>query len=288
MTRQPVFKRTVLGATLLLVAFAAPFFAAPAAGQGLNMGGGKEDGPIEITADDGIEWWQPKQLYIARGNARARRGEVDLFGDELTAHYRPDAQGDREIWRLDALGNVRIVSPSEQAYGEKGVYDVDQGILVLTGKVRLDTPQERVTANESLEYWANKNLAIARGDALAIREDRRLRAEILVAHFDVPDAQGKRKLRRLEAYTNVHVSTPTEIVRGDRGVYDVKSGIATIVGSVKITRGGEQMNGEYAEVDMKSGVSRLLSGPEGRGGDRVKALIIPSKSKENSQKPPQR
>ncbi len=282
MMRHPFFKK--IG--LVVFFFLAPLVS-PAAGQGLHLGGGKDDGPIEITANDGIEWWQSKQLYIARGNAKANRGEVDLFGDELTAHYRTDTAGSREIWRLDALGNVRIVSPTEQAYGDKGVYDVDKGIFVLTGKVRLDTPEEKVTAKDSLEYWANKNMAVARGDALAIRADRRLRGEVLVAHFHAPDSQGKRKLRRIEAYTNVHVSTPTEIVRGDRGVYDVKSGIATIVGSVKITRGNDQMNGEYAEVDMNTGVSRLLSGPKGSTG-RVKALVRPSKSKETGQTPPKR
>jgi len=282
MMQKPFLAKTVLAAFFLLEAAIAP-----AVGQGLSMGGGKDDGPIEITADDGIEWWQKKLFYIARGNAKAHRGEVDLFGDKLTAHYRLDAAGDREIWRLDAVGNVRIVSPSEQAYGDKGVYDVDKGILVLTGKVRLDTPQERVTANESLEYWANKNMAIARGDALAIRDDRRLRGDVLVAYFTVPDAQGKRKLRRLEAYQNVHVSTPSEIVRGDRGIYNVESGIATIIGSVKITRGDDQMNGDYAEVDMKSGVSRMLRSPEGSGG-RVKVLLKPSKSEKKTQEPPQR
>ena len=252
-----------------------------ASGQGLSLGGGKDDGPIEITAENGIEWWQPKQIYIARGNAKATRNDVDLFGDELTAHYRPDSEGNREIWRVDAIGNVRVVSAKEQAYGEKGVYNVDQGIFVLTGKVRLDTPQERVTATRSLEYWANKNMAVARGNAIAIHEDRRLNGETLVAYFHEPDANGKRKLQRLEAYENVHVSTPTEIIRGSRGVYDVDSGIATIIGSVKITRGNDQMNGEYAEVDMNTGVSRLLSGPKGSGG-RVKALVKPSKANEKN------
>ena len=264
---------------LLAALFVTGFFRSPAMGQGLSLGGGEGDGPIEITAEKGIEWWQPKQLYIARGNAKATRNDVDLYGDELTAHYRPDAQGNREIWRIDAIGNVRIVSANEKAYGEKGVYDVDQGILVLTGEVRLDTEQERVTANQSLEYWTNKNIAVARGDAVAIREDRRLSGETLVAYFHEPDAEGRRKLQRLEAYTNVHVSTPTEIIRGSRGLYNVDSGIATIVGSVKITRGDDQMNGEYAEVDMNTGVSRLLSGPQGSGG-RVKVLVRPSKEKE--------
>ena len=91
------------------------------------------------------------------------------------------------------LAMSRVVSANEQAYGEKGVYNVDQGIFVLTGKVRLDTSQERVTATRSLEYWVNKNMAVARGNAIAIHEDRRLNGETLVAYFHAPDANGKTK-----------------------------------------------------------------------------------------------
>jgi len=263
------------GALLSVFLVLAPF-QYKAIGEELSLSGTEDDGPIEITAEDGIEWWQPKQLYIARGNAKATRNDIDLFGDELTAHYRSDSEGNREIWRIDAIGSVRVVSAKEQAYGDKGVYSVDQGIFVLTGKVRLDTLQESVTATRSLEYWANKNMAVARGNAIAIHEDRRLNGETLVAYFHEPDASGKRKLQRVEAFTDVHVSTPTEIIRGSRGVYNVDSGITTIIGSVKITRGDDQMNGEYAEIDMNTGVSRLLSDPKG-GGVRVRVLMAPSK-----------
>ena len=44
----------------------------------------------------------------------------------LRAYYRKNAEGGSDISRLDALGNVRIVSAGETAYGDSGVYDVDQ------------------------------------------------------------------------------------------------------------------------------------------------------------------
>ena len=38
-----------------------------ATGQGLSLGGGKDDGPIEITAENGIEWWQPETTLHCTG-----------------------------------------------------------------------------------------------------------------------------------------------------------------------------------------------------------------------------
>ncbi len=54
---------------------------------------------------------------------------------------------------------------------------------------------------------------------------------------------------------------PTDTVTGDRGVYVPDTGIARIVGNVRITRGENQMNGQAAEVNMKTGIARLLSAP---------------------------
>ena len=88
--------------------YAAAFFAAVtlsfggANAQSLSLGGVKGDVPIEVYAEDGIEWQQDGSIFVARGNARAVRGEVEVLSDELKAHYREGAGGHSEVWRLDA------------------------------------------------------------------------------------------------------------------------------------------------------------------------------------------
>ena len=235
----------------------------PARAQGIGLPDQSRDRPIQIDADQGIEWQQDRQAYIARGNAVARQGDVAVQADTLTAWYRKGETGGTQIWRIDADGNVRIASPQQTAYGTKGVYDMVKGVLVLTGQPRLVTPTVRITARDSLEFWEKKSMAVARGNAIAVREDKRLRADVLTALFE-QGKDGKTRLDRVEAFDNVVISSPTEIVRGQRGVYDVDSGIAVLRGSVKITRGQDQLNGAVAEVNMNTGISRLLSGASGR------------------------
>ena len=235
---------------------------------GFSRGG---DGPIQIEADDGIEWQRANQLYVARGNARARQGDVTVEGDELIAFYRPNAAGENEIFRIDANGNVRIFSTNEVARSDKAVYDIEDGVLVMTGdNIQLDTAEDTITARDSLEYYETKQLAVARGDALAIRGDRRVRADVLTAHFGEGNQQAA--MDRIDALGNVLVSTPTDIVRAEKGDYDPARGIATVTGNVKITRGETQLNGERAEVNLKTGESRLLSSPS---GERVRGLFLP-------------
>src|SRR5246500_2669106 len=107
-----------------------------AAAQGLSLSGVSEDRPIEVSADHGIEWQQDAQVYIARGNAMAKRGATEVHADTLTAHYRPikGAGGETEVYRLDADGHVMIKSPTQTVVGDQAVYDVDQQIGIVTGK----------------------------------------------------------------------------------------------------------------------------------------------------------
>lgn len=245
------------------IATAGSLAMAQSAGIGLPGRGG--DKPFEINADDGIEWQQRNQAYIARGNVRASQGNVVIHSNLMTAYYRQAGKSGTEVWRINATGNVRIVTPTQTAYGDKAVYDVDDGVLVLTGKVRLVTETDYITARDSIEFWEKKNLVVARGDAIAVRGDNRMRADILTAHFE-KNAKGDSKVKRIDAFDNVLISSPGEVVQARRGVYNLETGIAVLTGAVKITRGQDQLNGEYAEVNLNTGVSRLFSGE--RGGVR--------------------
>jgi lipopolysaccharide export system protein LptA len=232
--------------------------------------GGKGN-PVEINADDGIEWQRDTKAYVARGNARAAQNGVEILADTLTAFYRDGKDGNgQEVFRIDADGNVRVSSKSEKAFGDRGVYHVDDSVFVLVGaNLRFETPSALITARDTLEYWDLRQLAVARGDAIVVGSDGRLRADILTAHIT---KQGKRDIDQIDAFGNVLVSTGEEIARGDEGVYNPQTEIATLCGNVKITRGKNQLNGACAEVNLKTGNSRLIG-----DGKRVKGLITPGK-----------
>jgi lipopolysaccharide export system protein LptA len=254
--------------------------------QGLNstFGSSGSGEPLVIEAQEGIEWQQSNQIYIARGAARATKGEVTVAAETLIAHYREIEGGGTEIWRIEATGAVRITTPQETATGDKGIYDIDQGVLVLTGReVSFATPTERITATQSMEYWEGRGLAVARGDAVAIQDDKRLRGDVLSAHLK-EDADGKLKIYRVEAFGNVEVKSETEIVRAQYGDYNLESGIATLTGSVKITNGQNQLNGDYAEVDLNTGISRLLARPNTATGEsgQVHGIFVPKEKPEQA------
>ena len=284
----------------------------PSSAQGLSLGGVSEDRPVEVSADSGIEWQQDAQLYIARGNAIAKRGTTEVHADTLTAHYRPSkgAGGETEVYRLDADGHVMIKGPTQTVVGDQAVYDVDQQIGIVTGKtLMLTTPSDVVTARDSFEWYDAKQISVARGDAIAVRDTKRLRADVLTAHMtkekpkpgeNQPEAKTSKavpattnaktsaragplgdsdegsRISRIDAQGNVLVSTPTDIGRGDYGVYNADTGIVTLLGNVTIARGPNAIKGEYAVVDLNNNVSRMMPGPSAPGtpASRVEGLFV--------------
>ncbi len=312
---------------------------ARAAGHGarLNLLDKKSDAPIEIEADDGIEWRQTDKVYIARGNVKIVRGDITIYSDSATAYYReaaaakPGGRSPRtrratrptrcsaaagtEIWKLDAVGHLRIETQGDQATAERGVYNVDLGVLTLSGGVKLaspgknttaygddavydtnqavmvltgrdlrfESPQNKITARDSLEYYDQKNLAVARGNALAVQEDKRVRADVLTAHLlqaqgaapggktppgKTAAGQGRRGQarfagrpgpgRRGRAHGRVRqrhdVLKPVDRPRREGRFTPYQTGVAVLSGGVKITRGENQLNGETAEVNLNTGI----------------------------------
>jgi lipopolysaccharide export system protein LptA len=300
----------------------------PALAQAIDFSKG---GPIEVTSRDGMEWRQNEQQVIAQGSARAVRGDVTVTGDRLTARYRrkaapsgtaqaaptvsaagatpaaatpgapgPDGadngSGNNEIYRLEADGHVHIFTPTDLAVGDHAVYDIDQAVLLMTGgDMKLTTPQQVLTARDTMEYWSQKHMAVGRGLATVTTADgRRLAGDILVGYTTPPDAPAtpstppapaakpaapgadplasSGKLQRVEGFGHVEVRTATETIRGDRGVYVADTGIARLAGDVHITRGQSQLNGDEAIVNMRTGISTLSRNP----GKRVEGLVVPN------------
>ncbi len=121
--------------------------------------------PIEIVADGALEWLREEQLYVARGNALATRGSLSVGADRLTASTREGADGQLVITRLGAEGDVRLSDPPLSARGGQGVYDLDEGVAVLSGTgLAMSTAEGELTARDSIEYFEREALLVARGE----------------------------------------------------------------------------------------------------------------------------
>ena len=104
--------------------------------------------PIEIAAD-ALEVQQDKQIAVFSGNVDAQQGSIKLRADRIWVHYQGDAAEDaaKAISKIDAEGKVFFSSGTETAEGDQGTYNVDNGVITLTGEVVLTQGNNVIKGN---------------------------------------------------------------------------------------------------------------------------------------------
>ena len=271
----------VCGLACVNGAVAQDLYTAPvpsAHGGGFDLGNGSQ--PIAISADNGIEWDRDYKTYIARGNAVATQGNSELHADTLTAYYTSSSS---QIDHIVADGSVKIMNPTETAYGDHADYDRIKRLLVMTGSaLKIQTNSETVTARDSLEYWQDQDAMVARGNVVIVKSNGTvIKSDLATSYFGTSAVTGKREAYQVKAEGHVHIDTGKEQATCDRAVYDPDTQIAILTGNVVLVQGRSTFQGARGEIDMNKGVSRLLPAP----GQRVRTVIQPKNSNQNSGAP---
>ncbi len=118
-------------ALILFALLATPVAAQTSALKGLDTGA-----PIDVDAAR-IEIQDADNQAVFSGDVVIKQGRMTLKADSVKVLYSRST-GTPEMQRLDARGNVRLISPSESATGNIGIYDVTAKIVTLIGNVTLD------------------------------------------------------------------------------------------------------------------------------------------------------
>ena len=129
---------------------AVPVAAAPLATADPKSGGfGSSKEPIDISANK-TDVFQPEHRVVYTGEVEALQGQQRLRTPQLTLFFAekegaPKAAtktsggggGFGQIQRMVAEGPVYLVTPTQQAKGDHGVYDAPADTITLTGNVVL-------------------------------------------------------------------------------------------------------------------------------------------------------
>ncbi|RJL06317.1 lipopolysaccharide transport periplasmic protein LptA [Paracoccus siganidrum] len=120
--------------------------AGPAAAQNVAFGGMRADtsAPVEVSADN-LSVDQSDGSAVFSGNVVIGQGEMRLAAERVTVIYAEGGQ-DR-IKALKAEGAVTLVSGTDAAEAAEADYDVESGIVVLSGDVVLTQGRNVLTGD---------------------------------------------------------------------------------------------------------------------------------------------
>lgn len=249
---------------------------APATGGGFGLDN-SDDKPIEISAENGIEWKRDARTYTARGNALAQQGDTAIAADTLIAYL--DDQDDLARW--EAIGNVKITTKRSTSYGERAEYQEASRVMILTGgNLKVQTDKDTVTARDQIEYWRDRDAVVAKGAVVIVREDTTIHADEATGYFrddgaTNDDGDTGSDLSQLDAQGHVRVDRKDQTAFSDKLAYNPDTEIAVLTGNVVINSKENRYTGGRAELDLKNDISRLLPA----SGQRVHTVIKSKKDK---------
>jgi lipopolysaccharide export system protein LptA len=208
---------------------------------------------IELSADNGLEWNQKDRKITMSENARATSKDYDMRADLIETFYK----GDKKIYRVVATGAVRVVSKTETMTTDRLAYDFDPEAITLSpdGRpTRLKTADSEIVANGEVFYNKAKFYATAT-KAEIIHAGRRLFANDIRIDF----AKKTNEISKIVAKGDIRLIDGEEEMLGDEAEYDPKSGMTTLVGNVRLKKGDSaSLSGERIVYDMNAGVARVL------------------------------
>lgn len=238
---------------------------------------------INIDADQKVEVHQNEQKIIAVGNAVVNKKDNTIYADEMTAFYQKTPAGKTNFTSVHAKGHVRAVSPTMKAFGNIMDYDLGKEEIILIGtpaKIQ-NTKGETVSADEKIIYYPKDNRAVATGNVVATDKENNVYSDKMVSYF-TKDKDGNMEMDKVNIYDHVKIVTPQAVATSDRGTYFPKKGLVHLYDNVVINQDGNILKGDFAETDLNTGISRMLSKKNSK--KRVSGVF---REKEKNDKKPQ-
>ena len=160
---------------------------------------------------------------------------------------------------------IALVSLAAVSLGA-GLASAQDGTSALKGhdsKAPIDLSADRAEAQDRVDRAIFAGNVVVRQGTLTLRTARLTLAYASENGIDI---------NRIDASGGVTVTSPSETAKGDFAVYDLEDGLITMVGNVRLERGGSYLSGARLTIDLDSGRAVMDGGLRGvnqDGGGRV-------------------
>jgi lipopolysaccharide export system protein LptA len=138
-----------------------------------------------------------------------------------------------------------------------GVALAQSGTSALKGhdsKAPIDLAADRAEAQDRADRAIFAGNVVVKQGELTLRTARLTLAYANTNGIDI---------NRIDASGGVTVTSPSETARGDFAVYDLNEGLITMVGNVRLERGGSFLSGGRLTIDLDTGRAVMDGGLRG-------------------------
>ncbi len=140
-----------------------------------------------------------------------------------------------------------------------------------TAQTRHDTAAPIDFGADHIELQDRANRAVLSGNVNVRQGEMTLTAQRMTVAYTGQVVDGSPQVSRLDASGGVTVTRPDQTARSQFGVYDLNRRVITMLGGVRLTQGGNTVNGGRLTINMDTGRavidgSSVAGGGAGTGG----------------------
>lgn len=175
------------------------------------------------------------------------------------------------------MGRKFILSAAAAAaLGFAGLAHAQGGVSALKGhdsNAPVDVSADRIEVQDRVDR------AVFVGNVKVRQAELTLDTQRLTIAYSSSDGI---EIERLDAAGGVVVRSPSETARGNFGVYDLDRKLITLIGDVRLARGGSTVNGHRLVIDLDTGRAVIDGGAPGvaQSGGRVTGrFIVPQRNR---------
>lgn len=119
----------------------------------LAQGGNLENASdLTVITSDKLTFDYSDRFSLFEGNVVVVDPKMKLYADKMTVLFSVS----NKISEIKAEGKVYIVQDDKRARSDVAMYNVDQGIIVLTGKPQV-TRGDDILTGDKITFWRNEN-----------------------------------------------------------------------------------------------------------------------------------
>lgn len=107
---------------------------------------------LTVITSDKLTFDYPNHFALFDGNVVVVDPQMTLYADKMTVLF----SASNKVSEIKAEGKVYIVQEDKQARAEVAQYNVDQGIIVMTGKPQVTRGQDVLTGDK-ITFWRDQN-----------------------------------------------------------------------------------------------------------------------------------
>ena len=222
---------------------------------------------LEIEASGFLEWNQENKFYKAFGDAVASQGARSIQADDIIAYY--ESEENRDIIRIEATGNVNFTDNTNSGRSEKLTYEMSSQNVSLAGnKSYFKSEKFKAEASKIIQFnEKNGELLLQKDAMILITGDRKIEAQqIEILLSDSGDVS------TIKAFKAVKLTEETgRVALANQAFYEAATGDMNLIDSVRIIDGKNQLEGEKALINVKTGYSKIFAGEK---SDRVSGKLI--------------